>query len=224
MTPKTAADLFSRWSRLVEPSHVAWTWKMLRDLYEAPARVYHTLAHVADCLDKLDEAPDYLGPQTVKLHRQAAELALFWHDAVYVPADKRNEKISADLLHGLREVLVVSEGASMLAELAVLDTQRHELAMIAENPVRAVVVDIDLSILGADQGAYDDYVRRIRSEYGSLSDEAWQVGRGIFLAKMLERKRIFHTAWMQEQGEERARLNMRRELNVLESIGAMRAR
>ena len=217
MTPKTMADLFSRWSKLVEPSHVGWTWKILRDLYEAPARLYHTLAHVADCLDKLDQAPDVLGPGMVKLHRQAAELALFWHDAVYVPADKRNEKISAELLHSLREILTVSEGASMVAELAVLDTQRHELAMVAESPVRAVVVDIDLSVLGSEQGDYDDYVRAIRSEY-AISNDAWRVGRGAFLAKMLERKRIFHTEWMRSEGEARARLNMRRELDVLETL------
>jgi predicted metal-dependent HD superfamily phosphohydrolase len=217
MTPKTMADLFSRWSKLVEPSHAAWTWKMLRDLYGAPLRVYHTLVHVADCLGKLDRAPDVLDLRVEPFDRKAAELALFWHDAVYVPADKRNEKISAGLLCGLGEVLTVGERTLRIAELAVLDTQRHELAMIAENPARAVVVDIDLSVLGSEQGDYDDYVRAIRSEY-AISNDAWRVGRGAFLAKMLERKRIFHTEWMRSEGEARARLNMRRELDVLETL------
>src|SRR3989338_2814885 len=60
--------------------------------YSEPARFYHTIFHIKDCMKEFDSVremsakPDYL------------ELALWYHDIIYVPARVDNEEKSIDWL------------------------------------------------------------------------------------------------------------------------------
>jgi predicted metal-dependent HD superfamily phosphohydrolase len=197
------------WARYVEPAHLAWTRRLLWAQYDAFSRHYHTLTHVDACLDILGT----LWRNTGETH--AAALALLWHDAVYVPGDKRNEELSARLLQSLRPVLTGDERIVDVACAAILATKHHD-AVFEDNSVSAIVVDIDLSILGAAPDTYEIYTRQIRAEFHHVSDEAWRVGRGAFLAGMIERPKIFRTACGAERLERRAKENMARELRSLE--------
>jgi predicted metal-dependent HD superfamily phosphohydrolase len=194
------------WSRFVEPSHFEWTRQILFSQYSAAYRRYHNLTHVDACLDLLgsERAMD------------AAALALLWHDVVYVPADKRNEELSARLLDSLRPVLTVSARVVDTACAALLATKHHD-AVFSDNLVSAIVVDIDLSILGSDPATYDAYVQAIREEFAAVSDEAWRVGRSEFLAGMLKRSGLFRTTWAHAHFERQAGENMARELKALET-------
>lgn len=107
-------NLQEEWSTLVEPSHAAWTWRVLSALYTEPHRAYHNLDHVQDCLrTQLRWAGS---------HDPIVSLALFFHDAVYVPGDKRNEELSAGLLRAVGGVLRLSHGDVERAVVAVLAT------------------------------------------------------------------------------------------------------
>ena len=55
-----------------------------REAYRSPGRHYHTWAHVEDCVEKLRAMP-------VDEPRRVF-LALVFHDAVYVPGRKDNER------------------------------------------------------------------------------------------------------------------------------------
>lgn len=206
----SAEKLKKLWSNFVEPTHVDWTWRVLETLYSEPHRAYHNLTHIDACMDLLAEAQrDGVCERT-----PVVRLALFWHDAVYVPGDKRNEELSAGLLRSLVYLpwTVHSEMWDQACD-AILATKTHET--VADNAVARLTIDIDLSILGIESAEYRKYVRAIRQEYAAVSDEAWKVGRSGFLAKMLERKRIFQTDWAHERFDSFARMNMRQELERL---------
>lgn len=201
-------ELKNRWAKQVEERHVDWTFDVLTALYSDTRRHYHNFRHVAWCLQALDE----MAESEPEMSRKAAELALWLHDAVYVPGDKRNERLSVELLRAFAPVLTLPGGAINLAEAAIHATQRH--IADSDSITVMVVVDIDMAILGAHPSVYDDYVTKIRKEFVFVSDEAWRHGRSSFLEQTLSMKKIFSTAWGQ-QFEEYARENMQRELTAL---------
>jgi predicted metal-dependent HD superfamily phosphohydrolase len=198
-------DLERRWSRLVHPGHAGWTWSILRALYAEPHRHYHSMEHIAACLGLLDEVARDRSSQVV-------ELALFWHDAVYVPGDRRNEWLSAELLGGIAEALSVDPAMVGRARAAILATAEHGATYDDDT---ALVVDIDLSILGTPPPTYARYVQQVRAEWSHVSDEAWRAGRGAFLAGMLRRERLFARPEIRARFEAPARENMQAELAAL---------
>lgn len=113
-----AERLMREWSCFVEPSHVWWTWRMLEALYSEPHRAYHNLTHVGACMDVWERMPG---------RHPIVKLALFFHDAVYVPGDKRNEELSAGLLRAIAPIpWAVHAGDWEQACLAILATQHHD--------------------------------------------------------------------------------------------------
>jgi predicted metal-dependent HD superfamily phosphohydrolase len=177
-------------------------------LYKEPGRYYHTIKHVADCLSKLDTLDDMDG----LIDRRVAEVALIWHDAVYVPGSNENEVISARLLDAVSETFEERRlGAN--AHAAILATQHREgYAGVYGNRTVDAVVDIDLSILGEPSEIYDHYVSDIRREYRHVSDEVWCAGRGSFLRGMIQRTDLYSLPEMRERFDSKARENMQAEL------------
>ncbi len=203
------------WERYVEPSHYDWTWSLLADCYSTNVRRYHCLEHVRACLS-LAERYDHTEGLRRMPHSDAVELALLWHDAVYVPGDKRNEELSARLLSSLEPVLTIDARVLEAAVAAILATQHHK--GFGKDPTpSSVVVDTDLSILGETPTLYRVYSQYIKQEFAaSVSADAWRVGRSAFLAGMLARPRIFHTDWAHKLFEAQARKNLHDELRALE--------
>lgn len=201
------AHLKDLWRPFVEPKHVNWTWRVLEALYTEPHRVYHTLRHLHACMELWKQSPG---------EHPVVQLALFWHDAVYVPGDKRNEELSANLLRSLQPIpWAVHTGHWDRACNAILATRNHET--VVNDEVAQLVIDIDLAVLGEPPYHYARYVDAIRSEYAVVSDEAWNVGRSGFLATMIARERIYQTDWARARYEKQARENMQQELLRLET-------
>ena len=67
-------------------------------------------------------------------------------------------------------------------------------ATTAETPDAALLLDIDLSILGADEATFEEYDRAIRVEYEWVPDDVYRGARTAVLDGFLERDRIFRTA------------------------------
>jgi predicted metal-dependent HD superfamily phosphohydrolase len=81
----------------------------------------------------------------------------------------------------------------------------------------ALLISIDLAILGAEPRVYREYAAAVRQEYAHLSDEAWRAGRAAVLERLLEADPLYPDADFRAQLEEPARRNMESELKALVS-------
>lgn len=170
--------------------------------HREPGRHYHTLDHVVAVLDQLHSALDQLQ------HPADAELAVWFHDAIYDPTRSDNEASSADLASQHLEA-----AGALTAQVAritgmILDTRHWG---DASSPDGALVADADLTILAAEPDEFDACEHAIRLEYGHLTDDEFRQGRATFLAAMLKRKRIYQTGTFAHL-EPLARANLSRSL------------
>ncbi len=174
--------------------------------YDEPHRAYHARPHLEACLAELVGSG-----ATIEDHPEVA-LALFFHDAIYDPRAKDNEERSAELAASVlaRAGLAPAAGARV-AEL-VLAT-RHD-AVPADEEAR-LLVDVDLSILGADAETFAAYEREVRQEYAWVPEPAFRAGRAAVLRSFLSRTTIFSTPGFRDRLEGPARANLARSLAAL---------
>lgn len=185
----------------------------LSRLYAAGDRHYHGLAHIGAMLAL---AGDY----RVLLHdAEAVEAAIWFHDAIYDSRAKDNEARSAALaekqLAGRTDTKRIDRITAMIVA-----TATHELPRFADESAArdaALFLDMDLSILGAEPGAFDAYERAVRREYDWVEEPMWRAGRGTVLKGFLAREHIFHTNEFRQRFEPRARQNIARSIEALAS-------
>jgi predicted metal-dependent HD superfamily phosphohydrolase len=185
----------------------------LEAAYAEPHRRYHTRAHIEDCLIELAAVPDL-----ADLERRRLVWAIWWHDAVYDPTRSDNEERSAAMAERDLEGLGVDAcDRSEVARLIQL-TRGHRVE--PNDRLGAVLVSIDLSILGRPAEVYDRYAAAIRQEYGFVPDDAFRIGRAGVLRRFLESEMIFPDARFGARLGSAARENLKRELWVLEEAAA----
>lgn len=178
-------------------------------------RRYHDATHLLACLRHWHEiAPRCADPPAVAL-------ALWFHDAVYWPWAKNNERRSADWAR--RFILgcgLPPERADELArrvEQHIMATQHHHGDLTGDD---RWVVDIDLAILGQPPHIYDLFEEGVRREYRWVPHAAYVAGRSKVLRGFLERPRLYATDWFHERHEAPARANLQRALTVLRGAAA----
>jgi predicted metal-dependent HD superfamily phosphohydrolase len=185
--------------------------KLARELtaaYSQPHRRYHNVAHIEKCLEEL------AGMWSYAVHLEEVRWALLFHDAIYDPPRQDNEARSADWACKVMDELERPEDEKARVRGMILAT-----AHSAEpgTPDEALVLDIDLSILGADEAAFDEYDRAIRAEYSSVPEDEYRKVRAGVLESFLNRPRLYHTAPYRARCEGQARRNLARVLTRLRS-------
>lgn len=218
----------------------------LTTLYSAKPRSYHSMSHINDLLLKLEKnwpaIMEYLRKGAAyNLHEQFCRSvltrAIWWHDAVYVPGSATNEQESAALFdqwvqRNLAEpkVLTYPREAELVRELILKTASYMQDLTFNEfsskegglgNHLVQVMLDLDLSGLGAYFGTYCSNSIGIWHEFGHFGNQAFVEGRTKFLQKMLERKRIFYTPVFADL-EETAQMNMKLDLRLIEEYGSNR--
>lgn len=182
--------------------------RMMRADYAGPGRFYHNLDHLDDCLAKLDSVPELHSEE-----RRLLRFALLWHDVVYDPGRTDNEERSARRSeHELREAGVDSAEAAEVRRLILL-TRGHRVE--PGDRLGALMVSIDLSILGAEPNVYGRYSDAIRREYAHVPEDAYRAGRRSVLQNLLAANPIFPDPAFAAKYEARARPNLARELRAL---------
>lgn len=177
--------------------------------YSEPHRHYHTLQHLREGLALIEAA--------APLARRPAEVEVAWwfHDAVYDPTRDDNESRSAEWARdSLLAGGVAAEAADRVAGL-VLATRHLAGEATADDPDTRLLLDVDLSILGATPARFDEYGQQVRREFAHVDDEAWRTGRRRVLQSFLDRPRLYALDQFHDVYEPRARDNLRRALAAL---------
>ncbi|RUW69024.1 hypothetical protein [Mesorhizobium sp. M4B.F.Ca.ET.049.02.1.2] len=182
--------------------------------YLAPDRHYHSLAHIEAMLA-------LAGEYEALLHDPVAVHAAIWfHDAIYDSRAKDNEAKSAALAE---QKLAGRTDAARLGRIAamILATATHELPSSRDADFSrdtALLLDMDLAILGAAPGTFDTYEQAVRREYQWVEEPMWRAGRGAVLKSFLARPHIFHTDEFRQRFEPQARQNLARSLQALGGV------
>jgi predicted metal-dependent HD superfamily phosphohydrolase len=187
------------WALGVVPPKEAFASLMAR--YREPHRHYHGVSHLDSCLRELEPARG-AGSRIGEVL-----LALLFHDAIYDPTSSENEAQSAVLAE---QVLRDAEASSDVIERIVRmirATKDHDARGDADT---ALLLDTDLSILGADEAVYESFEEAIRSEYAFVPEALFREGRRAVLQGFLNRPRIFLTDVFHQRLESQARLNLQR--------------
>ncbi len=179
----------------------------LKGRYSEPQRAYHTWAHIEHMLSLASEIKDQLNDPLAVL------IAILWHDAIYDPQAKDNEEQSAELCAEACKT-DCPEVSLKRACTMIRATAGHTLDNVTTETKSdcMIFLDIDLSILGADDTTYDQYDTNIRREYAHVPDDIYRVGRSAILSDFLTRKRLFFTDYFHEKLDAQARANLKRSL------------
>jgi predicted metal-dependent HD superfamily phosphohydrolase len=171
-------------------------------------RRYHTLEHLAACLLEFDRA------RSLAQWPADVEFALWFHDAIYRTYRKDNELRSAEwAARVLKEHDAAADAITNVREL-VMATAHLAVTL---NGDAALVVDIDLSILGTPPAVYDEFERNVRKEYWWVPRRGFARARCAILRSFLERPTIYHWPAFQERYEAAARANLERAIGTLQA-------
>ncbi|MBD8657044.1 N-methyl-D-aspartate receptor NMDAR2C subunit [Oxalobacteraceae sp. CFBP 13730] len=174
--------------------------------WDEPQRHYHTQQHLTECLTLFD---------TLCAHAEQPadiELAVWFHDAIYDVHGHDNEARSA---HWAVQALATGGVDAARCQRV------HDLIMVTchtalpASPDQALLVDIDLAILGAPAARFAEYTRQIDAEYAWVPPEMYAVKRRSVLQGFLDREQIYTTPAVAQRLEQRARNNLAEAISSL---------
>jgi predicted metal-dependent HD superfamily phosphohydrolase len=144
-------------------------------------------------------------------------VGLWFHDVIYDTRRHDNEERSAAWARSAAQELGASADSAQRIYDLVMFT-RH-----AAEPVgidAQVLVDADLSILGAQPARFQEYEAQVRSEYEWVPAEMFRSTRAKILKEFLGRPHLYCTAHFRERYEAQGRRNLQHSLQYLEGLGA----
>jgi len=205
----TLASWERAWRELgAEPQ--AGLFQTLIARYSEKHRHYHTLQHLRECMDQFE-------PVRGMARRPAEiELALWFHDAVYDPRRQDNEALSAGWARDAVLQAGLPEAVAGRIHGLIMDTLH---AQAPADPDAQLLVDVDLSILGADPARFDESDEQIRAEFAHVPAPEFRQGRQRVLSGFLARPRLYSTQRFHLAFEDQARRNLQRSLARLAAQG-----
>ncbi len=183
---------------------------MLRDrlleAYGQTQRRYHTLQHLAECLLL------YERHRGLARHPAEVELALWFHDAVYDVRGHDNEARSAAWAR--IELEAAGVGAEPIARIdALIMATCHRALPVGVD--QQLLVDIDLSILGAASARFQEYEQQVRAEYAWVPRWVFRRKRRELLQEFLARAPIYSQPELRASLEAQARENLAQSIRQL---------
>lgn len=189
--------------------------------WNEPHRAYHDEVHLEDvllALDHLATRGERVSPATL--------LAAWFHDAVYTgavgAAAGSDELASARLAtSSLAGFDLAPETVQLVGELIVETTPGRR---VEDPPAElAHMLDADLAIFASPPHRYARYAAAVRLEYAHVAPRDFAAGRSRILSAYLQRPRIYLGPAARQLWEERARINLAREIEQLRSSQAASA-
>lgn len=197
--------LKNRFVKLIESIYVSknmaeiWYDKLIKTYSEN--RYYHSLSHIAYCLNKLDIMRT---GGHVKDYSRALELAIFFHD--WVSGGCKDEDDSCEVLKksGFDPQLIAET-------VEIIQATKHNNLPENMSLEQKLMHDLDLAILG-DNKNYGTYAINIHREYLFVAHDVYAEKRINVLQRLLDQKELFLLPCFKDQLEENARQNMRNEI------------
>lgn len=193
---------FERWTNLMTsfdlPSNEESYDKLVK-AYSEKHRTYHTLEHLDACFRHLDSL-DLSHPSKSEI-----ELSFWFHDAIYKPFSSTNEEDSAEWAKAfMEESKMPIDVIQRVFDLIIL-TKTHSNPKSTD---AAIMLDIDLSILGAEPEIYNQYEKNIRREYKRVPYFLYKKKRKEILQSFLDMSRIYTHDDFYKKWESVARSNL----------------
>ena len=177
----------------------------LMSAYNEPGRYYHNFEHLAGCLAVFRRF------RHLACRPHEIEIALWFHDAVYDTRRDDNESRSADWATAYLGERGAEETAIARIAGMIRATKHHE----AGEADTALMLDVDLSILGMPPDVFTEYDAAIRREFEWVPEAQYREGRLRVLSGFLARDRIFRTDAIFENYESQARSNLAQAIEAL---------
>lgn len=178
----------------------------LAQAYSEPHRYYHTAMHISAMLHHFDVIKE----QANEPH--LIELAIWFHDAIYRPFAQDNERASANWAEEfLHDAGLSAQATEKVVELIMATVHDQQ----SDDPDTQLLIDLDLSILGAEPDTYDNFEQQIRSEYRWVPGIIYRRKRKAILLEFLARDPLFKTDYCQQEFESKARANLTRAVTLL---------
>ena len=173
--------------------------------YSQAQRAYHTVQHLAECLAHL----------RVARAEKPAEiaLALWYHDAIYRPKRSDNEARSAHWFSFRAQQFGIAPSCTARLTAMILATQ-HGAAGLPADAQTQLLLDIDLAILAASPGRFQEYCTQIRFEYAFVPTAIFNAKRVQVLREFLLQLKIYRSPFG-AKFEATARLNLKTEISKL---------
>lgn len=194
---------------LLENWRSAWATLELTppaDLFDAlltawaePQRHYHSMQHLLECIAGFERE------RTAAERPAEVALALWFHDAVYDVQGHHNEQRSAGwactalIAHGAPRDVADRVHALVMATL-------HDAAPQGRDA--ELLIDIDLSILGAPAARFAEYEQQIRAEYAHVPIEIFELRRRKVLQSFVDRDPLYAMPGMRAACEAQAKRNL----------------
>ncbi|HEU5114762.1 MAG TPA: pantetheine-phosphate adenylyltransferase [Candidatus Paceibacterota bacterium] len=181
-------------------------FEKLVETYLDRRRAYHNLEHIVTMLDLLEAhfGRNEFWPEIA--------LAIWFHDYVYDPRASDNEERSVEASRHYVSFLTCSRGRPGVVERLILATKHNKMP---QNREEAIIIDLDLAILGAPEKAFNEYCGGIMSEYEHVPPRKFVEGRIRVLTYFLKREPLYYTAKMRSLLDTQARKNLRRAISEL---------
>jgi len=182
----------------VNPPADVWVDELVQH-YGEPHRAYHTLQHINESLAQFRAVAELVAdPPTV--------LAAIWfHDVIYEPKRADNEEASAAWAGRLLAQVGVATPTISQIEKLIRYTAHDQIPPAGD---AALLVDIDLAILGANPTRFADYEAQIRHEYAWVPWATYCSRRAALLETFLARPHLYQTPYFQESLTAQARHNL----------------
>lgn len=186
----------------------------LTTLYTQPHRKYHNINHINDCLAELENIPhsgvNFNDRTLVGLDCAIIEDAIWYHDAIYNPYSKLNERRSFDLIPDSANPSY--DGA---VREAVLATANHLYDQSVLAITTQIMLDIDLAGFGKERHVFARNGMNIRHEYYNTKLVDFLKGRKNFYDALVKRPTLYYTDYFHHKYHEKSRENIRWEIDLL---------
>lgn len=176
--------------------------KELYTAYSAHYRHYHTLEHIHHVLLML---------ATVDCYDEHSLWAAWYHDIIYIPGRKDNERKSAEYAQLRLADISMQETARNRIFQMIIATKTHQ---VTDDHQCNLFLDADMSILGSEHSTYQTYVAQVVAEYRLIPQPIFAQLRKKFVRKLLKQPSIFWTDEFKTLFENSAQENLHWELDT----------